>query len=168
MLESRYLWRALRLFQSYCNAHGLYQYLGKDSHCRKKKCFFIIPPLNVYISVYWLFAGIEDVRKFRPGHLEATVEWFRKYKVPDGKPENQFGFNEEFKDKVAILSNTCFFKEFSSQTCSNNVFIQILLLLFIHSCIHSFIYLLNVPWLFLSFRTLLLKLSSLPMSTGGR
>lgn len=45
-------------------------------------------------------SGIEDVRKSRPGHLEATVDWFRKYKVPDGKPENQFGFNGQFKDKV--------------------------------------------------------------------
>ncbi|XP_045903145.1 inorganic pyrophosphatase 2, mitochondrial isoform X2 [Micropterus dolomieu] len=43
--------------------------------------------------------NIEDVRKSRPGHLEATVDWFRKYKVPDGKPENQFGFNGQFKDK---------------------------------------------------------------------
>lgn len=52
-----------------------------------------------------LSAGIEDVRKSRPGHLEATVDWFRKYKVPDGKPENQFGFNGEFKDKVVIYKN---------------------------------------------------------------
>lgn len=43
--------------------------------------------------------GIEDVRRSRPGHLEATVDWFRKYKVPDGKPENQFGFKGQFKDK---------------------------------------------------------------------
>ncbi|KAG7486036.1 inorganic pyrophosphatase 2, mitochondrial [Solea senegalensis] len=43
--------------------------------------------------------NIGDVRKSRPGHLEATVDWFRKYKVPDGKPENQFGFNGQFKDK---------------------------------------------------------------------
>lgn len=53
--------------------------------------------------------SIEDVRKIRPGHLEATVEWFRKYKVPDGKAENQFGFNEEFKDKdfaVKIIKST--------------------------------------------------------------
>uniref|UniRef100_A0A3B3UGG2 inorganic diphosphatase n=1 Tax=Poecilia latipinna TaxID=48699 RepID=A0A3B3UGG2_9TELE len=52
---------------------------------------------------------IEDVRKSRPGHLEATVEWFMKYKVPDGKPENQFGFNGEFKDKdfaVEIIKST--------------------------------------------------------------
>lgn len=50
-----------------------------------------------------VFSGIEDVRKSRPGHLEATVEWFKKYKVPDGKPENQFGFNGQFKDKVSTL-----------------------------------------------------------------
>uniref|UniRef100_A0A3B3D7F3 inorganic diphosphatase n=1 Tax=Oryzias melastigma TaxID=30732 RepID=A0A3B3D7F3_ORYME len=43
--------------------------------------------------------NIEDVRKSRPGHLEATVDWFRKYKVPDGKPENSFGFNGQFQDK---------------------------------------------------------------------
>lgn len=47
-----------------------------------------------------LFAGIEDVRRTRPGHLEATVDWLRKYKMPDGKPENKFGFNEQFQGKV--------------------------------------------------------------------
>nr|ACQ57858.1 Inorganic pyrophosphatase [Anoplopoma fimbria] len=53
--------------------------------------------------------NIEDVRKSRPGHLEATVDWFRKYKVPDGKPENQFGFKGQFKDKdfaVEIIKST--------------------------------------------------------------
>uniref|UniRef100_A0A3P8UU48 inorganic diphosphatase n=1 Tax=Cynoglossus semilaevis TaxID=244447 RepID=A0A3P8UU48_CYNSE len=53
--------------------------------------------------------NIDDVRKSRPGHLEATVDWFRKYKVPDGKPENQFGFNGQFKDKdfaVEIIKST--------------------------------------------------------------
>ncbi|KTF92483.1 hypothetical protein cypCar_00030389 [Cyprinus carpio] len=43
--------------------------------------------------------SIEDVRKIKPGHLEATVDWFKKYKVPDGKPENRFAFNGQFKDK---------------------------------------------------------------------
>uniref|UniRef100_A0A8C7YFT1 inorganic diphosphatase n=1 Tax=Oryzias sinensis TaxID=183150 RepID=A0A8C7YFT1_9TELE len=43
--------------------------------------------------------SIEDVRRSRPGHLEATVDWFRKYKVPDGKPENSFGFSGQFQDK---------------------------------------------------------------------
>uniref|UniRef100_A0A3P9DS26 inorganic diphosphatase n=1 Tax=Maylandia zebra TaxID=106582 RepID=A0A3P9DS26_9CICH len=41
------------------------------------------------------FNNIGDVRRLKPGYLEATVEWFRRYKVPDGKPENQFAFNED-------------------------------------------------------------------------
>ncbi|MCI4375985.1 hypothetical protein PGIGA_G00182800 [Pangasianodon gigas] len=53
--------------------------------------------------------SIEDVRVNRPGHLEATVDWFRKYKIPDGKPENQFAFNAQFKDKdfaVEVIKST--------------------------------------------------------------
>lgn len=53
--------------------------------------------------------SLEDVRRSRPGHLEATVDWFRKYKVPDGKPENQFAFGGQFKDKdfaVEIIKAT--------------------------------------------------------------
>ena len=34
-----------------------------------------------------------------PGFLKATVEWFRVYKIPDGKPANQFGFNAEAMNK---------------------------------------------------------------------
>ncbi|KAM4810016.1 inorganic pyrophosphatase 2, mitochondrial [Rhinophrynus dorsalis] len=45
------------------------------------------------------FNDLEDVRKHKPGYLEATIDWLKSYKVPDGKPENQFGFNGEFKDK---------------------------------------------------------------------
>lgn len=45
-------------------------------------------------------ADIDDVRRLKPGYLEATVDWFKRYKVPDGKPENQFAFNGEFKDRV--------------------------------------------------------------------
>ncbi|CAB1327336.1 unnamed protein product [Coregonus sp. 'balchen'] len=53
--------------------------------------------------------SLNNVRKSRPGHLEATVDWFRKYKVPDGKPENQFAFNGQFKDKdfaVEVVKST--------------------------------------------------------------
>ena len=34
-----------------------------------------------------------------PGFLKATVEWFKIYKIPDGKPANQFAFNGEAKDR---------------------------------------------------------------------
>uniref|UniRef100_A0A8C9X2G8 inorganic diphosphatase n=1 Tax=Sander lucioperca TaxID=283035 RepID=A0A8C9X2G8_SANLU len=63
----------------------------------------------ILLNAFVFSSGIEDVRKSRPGHLEATVDWFRKYKVPDGKPENQFGFNGQFKDKdfaVKIIKST--------------------------------------------------------------
>ena len=41
---------------------------------------------------------IQDIEKFFPGLLRASVEWFQFYKVPDGKPENQFAFNSEAKN----------------------------------------------------------------------
>ncbi|XP_075464930.1 inorganic pyrophosphatase 2, mitochondrial isoform X3 [Ascaphus truei] len=55
------------------------------------------------------FNDLDDVRKHKPGYLEATVDWLKSYKVPDGKPENQFGFNGEFKDKafaVEVIKST--------------------------------------------------------------
>lgn len=42
---------------------------------------------------------IEDVEKHFPGLLRATNEWFRIYKIPDGKPENKFAFTGEAKNK---------------------------------------------------------------------
>ncbi|XP_020957374.1 inorganic pyrophosphatase 2, mitochondrial isoform X3 [Sus scrofa] len=49
------------------------------------------------------FHDIDDVRKYKPGYLEATLNWFRFYKIPEGKPENQFAFNGEFKNKAFAL-----------------------------------------------------------------
>lgn len=43
---------------------------------------------------------IEDVEKHLPGLLRATNEWFRIYKIPDGKPENNFAFSGEAKNKA--------------------------------------------------------------------
>ncbi|KAJ1925623.1 Inorganic pyrophosphatase [Tieghemiomyces parasiticus] len=43
---------------------------------------------------------IEDVERHMPGLLRATNEWFRIYKIPDGKPENSFAFNGEAKNQA--------------------------------------------------------------------
>ena len=43
---------------------------------------------------------VEDVERHLPGLLRATNEWFRIYKIPDGKPENQFAFTGECKNKT--------------------------------------------------------------------
>ena len=41
---------------------------------------------------------IKDVEEHMPGLLAATVEWFKIYKMPDGKPPNTFAFDAEAKD----------------------------------------------------------------------
>jgi inorganic pyrophosphatase len=46
---------------------------------------------------------IDDVETHMPGLLNATVEWFRFYKVPDGKPVNQVAFEGQFKNKSFAL-----------------------------------------------------------------
>ena len=44
-----------------------------------------------------------------PGELERILEWFKAYKVPDGKPENTFGFEEKPIDREVaklVISET--------------------------------------------------------------
>ncbi|XP_012276544.1 inorganic pyrophosphatase [Orussus abietinus] len=47
--------------------------------------------------------SVADVEKHYPGLMKATIEWFKIYKIPDGKPENQFAFNGEAKSKEFAL-----------------------------------------------------------------
>ncbi|KAF7991107.1 hypothetical protein HCN44_002669 [Aphidius gifuensis] len=46
---------------------------------------------------------IGDVDKHYPGLLKATIEWFKIYKIPDGKPENQFAFDGDAKPREFAL-----------------------------------------------------------------
>ncbi|XP_043581534.1 inorganic pyrophosphatase isoform X1 [Bombus pyrosoma] len=46
---------------------------------------------------------ISDIEKLYPGLMKATIEWFKIYKIPDGKPENQFAFNGEAKPRDFAL-----------------------------------------------------------------
>eukprot|EP00745_Piridium_sociabile_P007844 TRINITY_DN152784_c0_g1_i1.p1 TRINITY_DN152784_c0_g1~~TRINITY_DN152784_c0_g1_i1.p1 ORF type:complete len:290 (-),score=78.99 TRINITY_DN152784_c0_g1_i1:255-1124(-) len=53
--------------------------------------------------------GIEDVEKEMPGFLKATYEWFRYYKVPDGKPENTVyndGKCQNREESLAVIDLT--------------------------------------------------------------
>jgi inorganic pyrophosphatase len=43
---------------------------------------------------------VNDVEEQLPGTLDAIREWFRTYKIPDGKPPNVFGLDEKFMDKT--------------------------------------------------------------------
>jgi inorganic pyrophosphatase len=42
---------------------------------------------------------IDDVEREMPGMLDAIREWYRTYKIPDGKPPNVFGLDERFMPK---------------------------------------------------------------------
>ncbi|BFZ03757.1 hypothetical protein BsWGS_06795 [Bradybaena similaris] len=46
---------------------------------------------------------VPDIEANFPGLLRATYEWFKYYKVPDDKPENQFAFNGEAKNREYAL-----------------------------------------------------------------
>lgn len=48
--------------------------------------------------------SIADIEKHQPGLLNATYEWFRTYKMPDGKPANEFAFGGAAKDRDYALN----------------------------------------------------------------
>jgi len=50
------------------------------------------------------FNDVDDFEKLRPGYLKSIHDWFRDYKVPDGKPPNVFAFNGEAKNKSYALT----------------------------------------------------------------
>ncbi|CAO3653666.1 unnamed protein product [Cunninghamella echinulata] len=47
---------------------------------------------------------IDDIKQYFPELIQATHHWFKIYKMPDGKPENQFAFGGECKNKSYALS----------------------------------------------------------------
>jgi inorganic pyrophosphatase len=46
---------------------------------------------------------VEDVEREFPGELQKIMEWFRDYKVPDGKPQNAYGYNNQAMNKEFTL-----------------------------------------------------------------
>jgi len=47
--------------------------------------------------------SIEDLEKESPGTVKKIHDWFRDYKIPDGKPANQFAFEGQCKDRAYTL-----------------------------------------------------------------
>ncbi|PRW33953.1 inorganic pyrophosphatase isoform A [Chlorella sorokiniana] len=46
---------------------------------------------------------VEDVERELPGELKKVLEWFRDYKIPDGKPANAFGFDNKCMNKAFAM-----------------------------------------------------------------
>ena len=51
-----------------------------------------------------LLNDVDDVEKLLPGTISAIREWFRTYKIPDGKPENKFGLEERCMNATYAMS----------------------------------------------------------------
>ncbi|ESO12438.1 hypothetical protein HELRODRAFT_93282 [Helobdella robusta] len=51
--------------------------------------------------------GVKDIEEHMPGFLAATHEWFKIYKMPTGKPANQFAFEGKPKDREFALEIIC-------------------------------------------------------------
>ncbi|KAG2334483.1 hypothetical protein Bca52824_005663 [Brassica carinata] len=50
-----------------------------------------------------LVNDVDDVEKHFPGTLTAIRDWFRDYKIPDGKPANRFGLGDKPANKDYAL-----------------------------------------------------------------
>jgi len=59
--------------------------------------------------------SIADVERVKPGLVSKLIEWFRFYKVPDGKPENNFAFDGKPQDSdfalKIILETNAFWRD---------------------------------------------------------
>lgn len=68
---------------------------------------------------------ISDVEKLKPGLIKATHEWFKIYKIPDGKPANAFAFNGEAKNRSfaekVIEQTSGFWKELVASTGEHEI-----------------------------------------------
>lgn len=47
---------------------------------------------------------VGDIEQHMPGFLAATVEWFKIYKMPTGKPPNQFAFEGQAKNQAFAMN----------------------------------------------------------------
>lgn len=53
--------------------------------------------ITIDVNDHWapLLNDINDVEEHIPGLIDSIREWFRNYKVADGKPQNSFGLDEK-------------------------------------------------------------------------
>ena len=59
--------------------------------------------INVNDPIASKLNDIEDVETNMPGFLDATRDWFKIYKMPTGKPANNFAANGKFYNRAFAL-----------------------------------------------------------------
>ncbi|KAI8053659.1 inorganic pyrophosphatase [Gilbertella persicaria] len=88
------------------------QAIGKQGEIKKVKVLGIMAMLDEGETDWKVIAidtkdpmasqlnDVEDIETHFPGLIDATRRFFRVYKVPSGKPENQFAYNGECKNQL--------------------------------------------------------------------
>jgi inorganic pyrophosphatase len=71
---------------------GTYAMIDEGETDWKIVCIDITDPLSDKLN------GVEDIEKLLPGKLNEIFTFLRDYKIPDGKPPNQFAFNGDLKN----------------------------------------------------------------------
>ncbi len=59
---------------------------------------------------------LESLEKHMPGRVAEIVHWFKVYKIPDGKPENKFAFNDK---PLKIVSCLYIYRDYTHFTLSS-------------------------------------------------
>jgi inorganic pyrophosphatase len=57
-----------------------------------------IVAISAYDQRAPLLNSVADLEAIFPGKIASIVKWFKMYKVPDGKPENSFAFDDKMMD----------------------------------------------------------------------
>merc|ERR1712147_440627 len=99
---------------------GVFAMIDEGETDWKVICIDVTDPLAENLN------DIHDVEKIMPGFLAATVEWFKIYKMPDGKPANEFAFNaepknKEFAENIIAGTNESWKKLISGETDGNGI-----------------------------------------------
>jgi nucleosome-remodeling factor subunit len=72
---------------------GVFAMIDEGETDWKVMCIDVTDPMAENLN------DIHDIEKLMPGFLTATAEWFKIYKMPDGKPANEFAFDSKPKDR---------------------------------------------------------------------
>jgi len=77
---------------------GTYAMIDEGETDWKVVCIDIDDPIAAKLN------DIKDIETHLPGKLKEVFEFLRDYKIPDGKPANQFAFNGDLQNKKYALN----------------------------------------------------------------
>jgi inorganic pyrophosphatase len=98
---------------------GTYAMIDEGETDWKVVCIDVHDPLADKLN------DVDDIEKNMPGKLKEVFEFLRDYKIPDGKPANQFAFDGKLKDKkfaLEVVDET--YREWQALLADGNAKIQ--------------------------------------------